>query len=100
VNPHIQATTDVDLRNSGKLTAIMSVVERTGSVPEGCEMWVRDGPAVKKGWRRHKKAGGLVISWVDHRARRISREIPSFDGVIHSGEDDSKWYFSHTQCAF
>jgi hypothetical protein len=99
VNPHIQATTDADLQNS-ELTAVMSVVERTGSIPERCEMWVRDGPAMKMGWRRQKKAGGLVISWLDHQTHRVSREIPSFDGVIHSGEDDSKWCFSHTQCAF
>ncbi|KAJ8594531.1 hypothetical protein M405DRAFT_838473 [Rhizopogon salebrosus TDB-379] len=87
-NLRIQATTDADLQNSAKLTAVMSVVERTGSVPERCEMWVRDGPAMKMDWRRQKKAGGLVISWVDHQTRRVSREIPSFDGVIHSGEDD------------
>jgi hypothetical protein len=86
VNPHVQATADVDLRNLTKLEAVMSVVEAAGSAPEGCEMWVRDGPAAKK-------AGGPVISWVDHRIRRVSSEISSIDGIIFSGEDDSQWYF-------
>jgi hypothetical protein len=36
-----------DLRNSVILTVIMSVIETTGR----CEMWVRDGRTVKKGWR-------------------------------------------------
>jgi len=98
VNPRIQATTDVDLRNMAKLEAVMSVVEMVDSAPEGCEMWVREGPAAKKGWRRPKKAGGPVISWVDHRVRRVSSEIPNIDGVISSGEDDSQWcFFSHIQ---
>lgn len=88
VNPRIQATTDVDLRNLSKLEAVMSVVETAGSAPEGCEMWARDGPAVKRGWRRQKMAGGPVISWIDHRIRRVSSEIPSIDGIIFSGEDD------------
>jgi len=42
VNPRIQATTDVDLRNLAKLEAVMSVVETAGIAPEGCEMWARD----------------------------------------------------------
>ncbi|OAX39078.1 hypothetical protein K503DRAFT_690330 [Rhizopogon vinicolor AM-OR11-026] len=88
VNPRVQATTDVDLRNLTKLEAVMSVVEAAGSAPEGCEMWVREGPVAKKGWRRQKKAAGPVISWVDHRVRRVSSEIPSVDGIIFSGEDD------------
>ncbi|KAG1859317.1 hypothetical protein DFJ58DRAFT_840189 [Suillus subalutaceus] len=88
VNPRIQATTDVDLRNLSKLDAVMSVVETAGSAPEGCEMWARDGPVVKRGWRRQKMAGGPVISWVDHRIRRVSSQIPSVDGIIFSGEDD------------
>ncbi|KAG1807296.1 uncharacterized protein BJ212DRAFT_757624 [Suillus subaureus] len=88
VNPRIQATTDVDLRNLSKLDAVMSVVETAGSAPEGCEMWAREGPVVKRGWRRQKMAGGPVISWVDHRIRRVSSGIPSVDGIIFSGEDD------------
>ncbi|OJA17549.1 hypothetical protein AZE42_12115 [Rhizopogon vesiculosus] len=53
----------------------MSVVEAAGSAPEGCEirlcgrqsdrlteMWVREGPVAKKGWRGQKNAGGPVIS--------------------------------------
>jgi len=48
VNPHIRATTNVDLWNIAKLEAVMSVVE-VDSAPEGCEMWVREGPAAKKG---------------------------------------------------
>lgn len=88
VNPRIQATTDVDLRNLAKLEAVMSVVEMAGSAPEGCEMWAREGPAVKRGWRRQKMVGGPVVSWIDHRVRRVSSEIPSIDGMIFSGEDD------------
>lgn len=88
VNPRIQATTDVDLRNLSKLEAVMSVVEMAGSAPEGCEMWAREGPVVKKGWRRQKMIVGPVISWIDHRIRRVSSEIPSVDGIIFSGEDD------------
>jgi len=90
VNPRIHATTDVDLRNLAKLESVMLVAETAGTAPEGCEMWVREGPALKKGWRRRKKAGGPVVSWVDHRVCRISSEVPSFDGVISSGEDDSQ----------
>ncbi|OAX34367.1 hypothetical protein K503DRAFT_453316 [Rhizopogon vinicolor AM-OR11-026] len=68
----------------------MSVVEAAGSAPEGCEMWVREGPVAKK-------AGGPVISWVDHRVCRVSSEIPSIDVIIFSGEDDNQWYlFSYT----
>ncbi|KAG2361632.1 hypothetical protein BDR07DRAFT_35291 [Suillus spraguei] len=88
VNPRIQATTDVDLRNLSKLEAVMSVMETAGSAPEGCEIWAREGPVVKRGWRRHKMVGGPVISWVDHRIRRVSSEIPTVDGIIFSGEDD------------
>lgn len=88
VNPRVQATTDIDLRNLAKLEAVMSVVEMAGSAPEGCEMWVREGPAVKRGWRRQKVTGGPVISWIDHRIRRVSSDIPSVDGIIFSGEDD------------
>jgi hypothetical protein len=91
VNPRIQATTDVDLRNLSKLEAVMSVVEMAGSAPEGCEMWAREGPVVKRGWRRQKMIVGPVISWIDHRIRRVSSEIPSVDGIIFSGEDDSQW---------
>ncbi|KAG0695996.1 hypothetical protein DFH29DRAFT_244339 [Suillus ampliporus] len=88
VNPRIQAITDIDLRNLAKLEAVMSVVETAGNAPEGCEMWAREGPAVKRGWRRQKMAGGPVISWIDHRVRRVSSEVPSVDGMIFSGEDD------------
>ncbi|KAG1743656.1 uncharacterized protein EDB91DRAFT_220431 [Suillus paluster] len=88
VNPRIQATTDIDLRNLAKLDMVMSVAETAGIAPEGCEMWVREGPAVKRGWRRQKMAGGPVISWIDHRIRRVSSEVPGVDGIIFSGEDD------------
>jgi len=88
MNPHVQATTDVDLRSLSRLEAVMSVVEAAGSASEGCEMWVREGPVAKKGWRRQKKAGGPVISLVDHRVRRVSSETPSIGGIIFSGEDD------------
>jgi hypothetical protein len=62
VNPRIQANTDVDLRNLAKLEMVTSIVETAGSAPEGVRWrpWVqlRQGPAVKKGLRRQKKAGG------------------------------------------
>ncbi|KAG1865057.1 hypothetical protein C8R48DRAFT_672358 [Suillus tomentosus] len=60
VSSRIQAATDIDLCNLAKLEAVMSVVEMAGSAPEGCEMWVREGPAVKRGWRRQKM-------WIDIR---------------------------------
>ncbi|KAG1890592.1 uncharacterized protein F5891DRAFT_1212748 [Suillus fuscotomentosus] len=60
VSSRIQAAMDIDLCNLAKLEAVMSVVEMAGSAPEGCEMWVREGPAVKRGWRRQKM-------WIDIR---------------------------------
>ncbi|KAG1786698.1 uncharacterized protein HD556DRAFT_1313321 [Suillus plorans] len=62
VSSRIQATTDIDLCNLAKLEAVMSVVEMAGSAPEGCEMWVREGPAVKRGWRRQKVTGVVRIA--------------------------------------
>ncbi|KAG1743655.1 uncharacterized protein EDB91DRAFT_1200564, partial [Suillus paluster] len=88
VNPRIQATTDIDLRNLTKLEAVMSVVETAGSAPEGCEMWAREDPTVKRDRRRQQMAGWPVISWIDHRIRRVSSEVPGVDGIIFSGEDD------------
>jgi hypothetical protein len=61
VSSHIQAATDIDLCNLAKLEAVMSVVEMAGSAPEGCEMWIREGPAVKRGWRRQKVTGVVRI---------------------------------------
>jgi hypothetical protein len=52
---------DIDLCNLAKLEAVMLVVEMAGSAPEGCEMWIREGPAMKRGWRRQKVTGVVRI---------------------------------------
>ena len=59
-NPHKSATTDLDLRNFFKLDQVTGAIDAVGSVPEGCEIWIR--PSYKAmGWRRQKTPGRLVV---------------------------------------
>ncbi|KAH7906127.1 hypothetical protein BJ138DRAFT_666876 [Hygrophoropsis aurantiaca] len=87
-HPRIRATTDLDLINMKILDEVMSTVETAGIVPEGCEMWVREGPIRRQGFRRTKVPTEPVVSWVDHRARRISSEVPSVNVQVSPGEDE------------
>ncbi|KAH7922566.1 hypothetical protein BV22DRAFT_1017033 [Leucogyrophana mollusca] len=88
VHPRIHATTDVDLRNLKSLDDVMATIDTSGIAPEGCEMWVREGPVRRQGFRRTKIPSEPVVSWVDHRARRISSEVPGVNAQVGAREDE------------
>lgn len=88
VNEESRAITDLDLRNLTRLDEVSNVLDTTDDVPEGCEMWVRVGMTLKKGWRKHKAgAEQPALLWVDHRHRCVLYEVPSDDYI---SSDDSK----------
>jgi len=71
VHPTRRVTTDVDLRVDTVLDIVTAYLERQkdGNVPQGLEMWVREGQPQKSRSRR----GSLVPvrCWVDHRKRVV-----------------------------
>ncbi|EIW76455.1 hypothetical protein CONPUDRAFT_168992 [Coniophora puteana RWD-64-598 SS2] len=102
VHPGVRAVADADLRRLVELDVVSGVVGRAGIVPDGCEMWIREvypanknggkkKGAQKKGWFNGSGKGkgrseDVEVAWVDHRARRVSRDVPSV--AERAGEED------------
>ncbi|KAF8432938.1 hypothetical protein L210DRAFT_3650038 [Boletus edulis BED1] len=87
VNEDNRAITDFDLRSLTKLDEVSNTINAFDDAPEGCEMWIRAGSNVKKGWCKQKAGGDPAVFWVDHRHRRVLSEAPSGD-YVQSGVDD------------
>ncbi|KAF8139089.1 hypothetical protein EV363DRAFT_1253141 [Boletus edulis] len=87
VNEDNRAITDFDLRSLTKLDEVSNTIDAFDDAPEGCEMWIRAGSNVKKGWCKQKAGGDPAVFWVDHRHRRVLSEAPS-DDYVQSGVDD------------
>ncbi len=83
VHPTLRVTTDIDLRNSKKLTAVSSYFERyKDGAPVGLELWL-----CEKQDKRKKRDTALVEWWVDHGKRSVSSERPGERLNVKGGDD-------------
>ncbi|KAF8139079.1 hypothetical protein EV363DRAFT_1580710 [Boletus edulis] len=87
VNEDNRAITDLDIRNLTKLDEVSNTIDASDDAPEGCEIWIRAGSNVKKGWWKQQADGEPVVFWVDHHHRRVLGKAPS-DDYVQSGWDD------------
>ncbi|KAG6325831.1 hypothetical protein ID866_13259 [Astraeus odoratus] len=64
-----------------KLDEVTRAVDVMGSVPEGCETWVRPTRRTKA-WGRKSIPSQPVVCWVNHRYHRILTEMPTDDFTL------------------
>ena len=101
VHPTRRVTTDVDLRVDTVLDIVAAYLERQkdGNVPQGMEMWVREGHAQKS---RSRQSGLVPVRcWVDHRKRVVQFDRANEANGSTMGknvETDDREYMNHEHC--